>query len=32
MAQNTLRLDEDEEEESKVTQVAQAGMGGREKE
>eukprot|EP00277_Geminigera_cryophila_P008059 CAMPEP_0179434150 /NCGR_PEP_ID=MMETSP0799-20121207/18466_1 /TAXON_ID=46947 /ORGANISM="Geminigera cryophila, Strain CCMP2564" /LENGTH=30 /DNA_ID= /DNA_START= /DNA_END= /DNA_ORIENTATION= len=28
MAQNIVRLDEGEEEESEVTQEAQAGMGG----
>jgi len=28
MAQNIVRLDEGEEEESQVTQKAQAGMGG----
>jgi len=28
MAQNIVRLDEGEEEESEVTQDAQAGMGG----
>jgi len=29
MAQNIVRLDKGEEEESEVTQEAQAGMGGR---